>query len=94
MMKTYNSLIRPLRDYGDIMYDQAYNASFCERIVSLQYNTGLTINIVNRTTVRDRLYQEIGLKFGRDTGIENFATFWRILEKIHLINECYYCCIK
>ena len=34
----YKSFIRPHLDYGDIIYDQAYNASFHQKLELLQYN--------------------------------------------------------
>ena len=37
----YKSFIRPHLDYGDIIYDQAYNASFHQKLDLLQYNACL-----------------------------------------------------
>ena len=31
LLTIYNSFIRPLLDYGDILYDQAYNTSFHQK---------------------------------------------------------------
>ena len=38
LLTIYRSFIRPHLDYGDIVYDQAYNASFQQKVESIQYN--------------------------------------------------------
>ena len=43
LLTIYKSFIRPYLDYGDIIYDKAFNDSFHAKLVSLQYNTTLTI---------------------------------------------------
>ena len=35
----YESFSRPHLDYDDIIYDQTFNGSFHQRIVSIQYNS-------------------------------------------------------
>ena len=52
----YKSFIRPHLDYGDIIFDQAYNKSFHDFIELIQYNASLAI------TLRDKLFQELGLE--------------------------------
>ena len=42
-MTIYKSFIRPHLDYGDVTYDQAYNASFQQKVESIQYNAALAI---------------------------------------------------
>ena len=39
----YKSFVRPHLDYGDIIYDQPQNESFCNKLESIQYNTALAI---------------------------------------------------
>ena len=39
----YKSFIRPHLNYSDIIYDQAYNASFHRKFESIQYNAALAI---------------------------------------------------
>ena len=58
----YKSFIRPHLDYGDIIYDQAYNASCNHNLELLQYNACLTIRGVIRGTSREKLYEELGLE--------------------------------
>ena len=43
LLTIYKSFIRPHLDYGDIIYDQAYNASFHQKLELLQYNACLAI---------------------------------------------------
>ena len=43
LLTIYKSFIRPYLDYGDIIYDKAFNDSFHAKLVSLQHNTTLTI---------------------------------------------------
>ena len=40
-MTIYKAFLRPLIDYGDIIYDQPQNESFCEKLESVQYNPAL-----------------------------------------------------
>ena len=46
------SFIRPHLDYGDIIYDQAYNASFHQKLELLQYNACPAITGAIRGTSR------------------------------------------
>ena len=54
--------LRPLIDYGDIIYDQPQNKSFCEKLESLQYKAALAITGAIQGTSRDKIYQELGLE--------------------------------
>ena len=49
-------------DYGDIIYDQAQNESFCDKIESVQYKAVLAITGAIQGTSRDKLNQELGLE--------------------------------
>ena len=42
------SFIRPHPTYGDIIYDQAYNASFQQKVESIQYNAELYVEHLKR----------------------------------------------
>ena len=48
--------LRPLIDYGDIIYDQPQNESFCEKIESVQYEAILAITGAIQGTSRDKIY--------------------------------------
>ena len=49
-------------DYGDIIYDQAQNASFHQKLESLQYNACLAIAGAIIGSSREKLYQELGFE--------------------------------
>ena len=46
-------------DYGDIIYDQACNASFHRKLESIKYNATLAITDVMRGRSREKFYQEL-----------------------------------
>ena len=56
------SFVRPHLDYGDIIYDQPYKASFHSKLESIQYNATLAITGAIRETSKEKLYQELGLE--------------------------------
>ena len=43
LITIYKSFIRPYLDYGDNIYDQAYNVSFHQKLESILYNPALAI---------------------------------------------------
>ena len=45
LLTIYKSFIRPHLDYGDILYDQAYNSSFHQNFEKIQYNSPLVENV-------------------------------------------------
>ena len=62
LLTIYKCFVRSHLDYGDIIYDQAFNNSFRQNIESLQYNAALTITVAIRGTSREKIYQELGLE--------------------------------
>ena len=62
LLTIYKSFIRPHLDYGDIIYDQAYNASFHQKLDSIQYIAALAITGAIRGTSKEKLYDELGLE--------------------------------
>ena len=62
LITIFKSFIRPHLDYGDIIYDRAYNTSFHQNIKSIQYNAALAITGAVRGTSREKLYQELGFE--------------------------------
>ena len=74
-MTIFKSFIRPHLDYGDIIYDRAYNTSFHQNIESVQYNAALAITAAVRGTSREKPYQETLNLFNKDAGIENIVAF-------------------
>ena len=53
LITIFKSFIRPLLDYGDIIYDRAYNTSFHQNIESIQYSAALAITGAVRGTSRE-----------------------------------------
>ena len=62
MLTIYKSFIKPHLDYGDVIYGQAYNVSFHQKLKSIQYNSALAITGAIRGTSAERLYNELGLE--------------------------------
>ena len=62
LLSIYKSFIRPHLDYGDVIYDQPHNDTFCKMIESVQYNAALAITGAIKGSSRERLYQEFGLE--------------------------------
>ena len=55
LITIFKSFIRPHLDYGNIIYDRAYNTSFHQNIESIQYNAALAITGAVRRTSREEL---------------------------------------
>ena len=62
LLTIYKSFIRPHLDYSENIYDQAYSASFQQKIVSVQYISPLAITAAIRWTSKEKLYQELILE--------------------------------
>ena len=58
----YEAFVRRHLDYGDILYDQAHNALFHQKLESLQYNACLAITGAMCGSSREKLYQELGFE--------------------------------
>ena len=93
LLNIYKSFIRPHLDYGDVIYDQPHNDTFCRMIESVQYNAALAITGAIKGSSRDRLYQELGLEtLVTDDGTEDLFTFLILFLVIHLF-ICIPCCL-
>ena len=62
LLTIYKSFLRPHLDYGDVIYDRAFNESFQNKLESVQYNAALAIAGAIRGSSREKLYQELGLE--------------------------------
>ena len=58
----YKPFSRAHLGYEDILYDQAYNMSFYQKLESIQCNACLAITGAIQGTSKEKLYQEIGLE--------------------------------
>ena len=75
------SIIRPHLDYGDIIYDQAYNVLFHQKLESIQYNSELAIKGTIRGTSTEKLYNELGLKtLGKIRCYRKLCCFFKICK--------------
>ena len=62
LVTIYKAFVRPHLDYGNILYDQAFNNFFHDRLESISYNACFPIMGATRGTSREKLYQELGLE--------------------------------
>ena len=62
MLTIYKFFLRPHFDYGDVIYDRAFNESFQNKLESVQYNAALAITGAIRGASREKPYQELGLE--------------------------------
>ena len=62
LITLYKAFVRPHLDYGDIIYGQAHNASFYQKLESVQYNACLAINGAICGLSREKIYQQLGFE--------------------------------
>ena len=62
LITIYKAFIRPQLDYVDVIFDQAFDNSFHQRLESIQYNAALAITETISGTSRENLYQKLGLE--------------------------------
>ena len=62
LMTMYKTFVRPYLDYGDIIYDEAYNETFYQKLESIQYNACLALSGAIRGSSRENPYHELGLE--------------------------------
>ena len=61
LITIYKAFVRPHLDYGNVLYDQAFNASLkLEKLESIQYNACLALTGAIRGTSKEKIYQELG----------------------------------
>ena len=54
--------MRPHLDYGDVIYNEAQNETFDQKLESIQYNACLALSEAIRGSSREKRCQELGLK--------------------------------
>ena len=62
LLTIYTSFVRPNLDYVDITYDKPFNKSLKRKIEMVQYGEALIKNDAFKGTLRDKIYQELGLE--------------------------------
>ena len=58
----YKAFVRPHLDYGNMIYDEAYNETFHQKLESIQYNACLPLSEAIRGSSKEKLYHELGLE--------------------------------
>ena len=74
--------MKPLIDYGDIIYDQPQNESFCEKVESVQCNATFAITSVIQGASRDKIYKELGL-----VSLKSREWYKRLVYMFKMMNE-------
>ena len=64
-LTVYKSFIRPHLDCADVAYDQPSTDVFSNKLKTVQYNAALAITGAIKSTSREKLFQELGLKYLR-----------------------------
>ena len=67
LITIYKAFIWSHLDYGDVLYDQAFNNSFNEKLESFEYKACLALTGAIRGTSKEKIYQELGLESLRDS---------------------------
>ena len=62
LLTNYKSFFWPQLDYGDVIYDHAFNEPFQNKLDSVQYNAALPIAGAIKGSSRENLYQELDLE--------------------------------
>ena len=62
LLTIYKAFLRPHIDYGDIIYNQPSNESFCGKLESVQYKAALAITGAIQLISREKILIELGLE--------------------------------
>ena len=62
LLTIYKSFIRSHLDYGDMIYDKAFNESFHAKLESLQYNATFAVTGAIKESSTEKIYEELGLE--------------------------------
>ena len=95
LLTIYKAFLRPLIDYGDIIYDQPHNESFSDKLESVQYKAALAITGAIQGSSREKIYQELGLESLKSRRwYKRLSCMFKIMKKkapnylINLIPKC------
>ena len=81
LITVYKAFIQPHVDYGDVLYDQAFNNLFKEKLESIQYNACLALTRAIRGTSKEKSIKNWDWSpFEIDAGVESFVFFIRSWE--------------
>ena len=81
LVTIYKAFIRPHLDYGDVLYDQAFNNSFKEKLESVQYNVFLALTGAISGASKEKICQELELESLRDRRCcKKLCLFYKVLK--------------
>ena len=60
LLTIYNTFIRSQLDFANIIFDQAYNSTFHDKLEFVQHNACLAITDEIRGTAAEKLHRELG----------------------------------
>ena len=84
LVKIYKSFIRPHLHYADVIFDKPSNATFYNRIESIQYNAALAIIGTIRSTSKEKLYQKLRFETMKERRqFQRLCCFYKILNNKH-----------
>ena len=82
LLTIYKASFRPHLDYGDTIYDKAYNDCFHQKLESIQYKAALAITRAIRATSSEKLYQELSLEsLQQRRWYRKLYTFFKIIKE-------------
>ena len=61
-MTMYKAFVRPHLDYGDIIYDEAFNETFHQKLESIQYSACVALSEAIRGSSREKIYHQLGME--------------------------------
>ena len=81
LITMYKAFVRSHLDYGDIIYDEAYNKTFHQKLESIQYNGCLALS----RSSREKLYHKLGLEsLQRQHWYRKLCSFYNIFKKMNI----------
>ena len=61
-MTMYKAFVRPHLDYSDIIYDEAFNETFHQKLESIQYSACVALSEAIRGSSREKIYHQLGME--------------------------------
>ena len=67
LISIYKALLKPHLDYCNVIYDKPSNEKFIDTLELIQNNSTLAINGTIKGTSKEKLHNELGLEYFRDS---------------------------
>ena len=78
LITKYKIFVRSHLDYGDMIYDEAYNETFYQKLESIQYNACLVLSRAIRGSLSEKIYHELGLE-----PLQHQHWYWKLCLEQH-----------